>query len=306
MNIFVDLDGVLCDFIGASMFSDEFLDLFATSGITEDDITEFNYYRLAGIDDGDWENWLYGKTDADFWANLPAYDDAADLVALVKRFDLQFKYLSHAVNSEAKIGKHSWLKNTLGESSKRLICVDAAEDKARFCTSQNDVLVDDLPSNCRAWQAAGGTAILWGRNWNANQGDDFPVANNLAELEQILEAVEHCRDLADLPPAAEPVGRKNHKPVRIDLLPPDALFELGRVFDFGADKYEPNNYRHGYAYSLSMAALLRHVFQFQAGEDNDEESGHSHLAHAAFHCLAIIQNQLDHGDRFDDRFKGGE
>lgn len=103
---------------------------------------------------------------------------------------------------------------------------------------------------------------------------------------------------------SETGGEKGSKPVRIDLIPPDALAEVGKVYNFGASKYAAHNYRRGYDFSLSIAALYRHVNAFNAGEDLDPESGLPHLAHAAFHCFAVLQIQKDYGDQFDDRYKG--
>ena len=102
-------------------------------------------------------------------------------------------------------------------------------------------------------------------------------------------------------------GEKGVKPIRMDLIPTDALDELGRVFHFGTKKYAPHNYRKGYDFSKSLAALYRHLNAWNSGtEDNDPESGCSHLAHVAWHCFALMQSQVDHGDRFDDRFKPDE
>lgn len=83
-------------------------------------------------------------------------------------------------------------------------------------------------------------------------------------------------------------GQKGSKPERFDLLPWDALEEVARVYAFGATKYDDNNWTKGYKYSLSTAALVRHVSKFIQGQDIDEESGLHHLAHAVFHCLTLI------------------
>lgn len=313
MEIFLDMDGVVANFLAGSMFTDEFHELFSASEVTEDEILDYNFYELAGIECEEWESWLY-KSDEAFWADLPRTDDALDIVDLVSKFG-RWNFLSHAVNTSAKIGKHSFIKNKLGRSSKNLICVDKAAQKANFATGPESILIDDLPANVEAWVAAGGTGILWGKPYNKNQNRGYPVANSVDELDEILTAVAMCgaipeKLIEDLNADAVEIvesstgGRKGKKPERFDLLPPSALAELARVYDFGASKYAPNNYRQGYEWSLSSAALLRHVFAFQEGEDDDPESGFSHLAHAAFHCLAIIQSIYDHGDRFDDRFGG--
>lgn len=95
-------------------------------------------------------------------------------------------------------------------------------------------------------------------------------------------------------------GQKGSKDERYDLFPFDALDEIARVFGVGARKYEPWNWLRGYAWSLSLASLLRHVSRFAQGEDRDPETGCLHLAHAAWHCLVLIVFYL-RGLGTDDR-----
>jgi hypothetical protein len=96
-------------------------------------------------------------------------------------------------------------------------------------------------------------------------------------------------------------GQKGTKPQRMDLLPPEALMAVSEVYGFGASKYADHNYRKGYAWSLSYAALQRHMHQFWAGEDLDPESGLPHVGHAAFHALTLLTFMSEHRE-FDDRY----
>lgn len=83
-------------------------------------------------------------------------------------------------------------------------------------------------------------------------------------------------------------GEKEESQARFDLIPPDALTELARVYGMGAEKYSANNYLRGYPWHLSIAALERHVQKFKAGEDIDPESGLHHLAHAAWQAFTLL------------------
>lgn len=83
-------------------------------------------------------------------------------------------------------------------------------------------------------------------------------------------------------------GQKGKKPEEYALIPVEALAEIARVYGYGAEKYEPNNWRRGYAWSLSYSALQRHINAFWRGERTDPESGLHHLAHAAFHLLSLM------------------
>jgi hypothetical protein len=99
-------------------------------------------------------------------------------------------------------------------------------------------------------------------------------------------------------------GQKEESQSRFDLIPPDALTALARVYGMGAKKYSPNNYLRGYPWHLSIAALERHVQKFKAGEDIDPESDLPHLAHAAWQAFTLLVFYL-RGLGTDDRLKIG-
>ena len=83
-------------------------------------------------------------------------------------------------------------------------------------------------------------------------------------------------------------GEKGQKDAQLGAIDPLSLLELAKVAGYGTEKYERYNFLKGYAWSLSFDAMMRHALAFWAGEDNDPESHISHMAHAAFHCLALI------------------
>lgn len=83
-------------------------------------------------------------------------------------------------------------------------------------------------------------------------------------------------------------GQKGQKLCQLGALDPLALMEVGKVAGFGAGKYSRFNFAKGYAWSLSYDALQRHLHQWWAGQDCDDESELSHLGHAAWHCLALL------------------
>lgn len=97
-------------------------------------------------------------------------------------------------------------------------------------------------------------------------------------------------------------GAKGMKPERYGLIPVWPLAELARVYGYGAQKYDDNNWRKGYRWGLSYDALQRHVNAFWSGESIDPESGFHHLAHAAFHLFALMTYERE-GAGTDDRAK---
>jgi dATP/dGTP diphosphohydrolase, N-terminal len=83
-------------------------------------------------------------------------------------------------------------------------------------------------------------------------------------------------------------GEKGQKDVRLHGIPWESLSELGRVYAFGESKYDDYNFRKGFKWSLSYDALLRHLGAWWNREDNDPESSLHHLAHATWHCIALL------------------
>ena len=77
--------------------------------------------------------------------------------------------------------------------------------------------------------------------------------------------------------------------VRYDLIPVTVLHEVAEVFTGGAKKYDDYNYL-GLSQWRLFGALLRHAFAWARGEDADEESGKSHLAHTVC-CAMMLRHQ---------------
>lgn len=75
------------------------------------------------------------------------------------------------------------------------------------------------------------------------------------------------------------------------LLPKESLDEVVKVLMYGAKKYERDNWhRVPDGYNRYVRACLRHIFQ-EANEEGLDESGYSHLAHAAASCLFALALQ---------------
>jgi len=89
---------------------------------------------------------------------------------------------------------------------------------------------------------------------------------------------------------------------RMDLLDAYATEELAKVLTFGAKKYAPHNWRKGISYARLIAAALRHIYAFARGEDIDEETGLSHMAHAMCCCMFLVWMAKHRRDQ-DDRWK---
>lgn len=87
-------------------------------------------------------------------------------------------------------------------------------------------------------------------------------------------------------------GMKGSKVARFDMIPTDVLWELACHYGAGEVKYPAPtpgtaNWQLGYNWSLSYAALLRHLVQWAEGEDNDEETGSPHLVAVIWHAFCL-------------------
>ena len=87
------------------------------------------------------------------------------------------------------------------------------------------------------------------------------------------------------------------------LIPYEASAVVARALKSGADKYGEFNWRENHVkMSTYIAAIRRHVGEWQEGRDADPETGEHPLAHVAASCL-IILDAIKHGCVEDDRPK---
>ena len=73
-----------------------------------------------------------------------------------------------------------------------------------------------------------------------------------------------------------------------------------RALEYGAKKYDRNNYKKGMDWTRVCDAALRHITAWAEGEDVDQESGLNHIAHAQA-CLAMLSYYITNKVGTDDR-----
>lgn len=92
---------------------------------------------------------------------------------------------------------------------------------------------------------------------------------------------------------------------RMDLIPPDVLLELGKLYALGASKYEDDNWKLGMDFKRVYAALQRHVLYWWGGEETDPIDGQHHLDSVIWCAIALRYYMLhyDTYEKFDSRRK---
>lgn len=97
------------------------------------------------------------------------------------------------------------------------------------------------------------------------------------------------------------LGKRNNKgKLRWSLVPQSALEPMVRVLEFGAEKYEPNNWKKGLDIVEICESLKRHLDAFMEGEDNDPESKLPHIGH--IQCNAMFLSwMMEHKPELDTR-----
>lgn len=165
-TVFVDIDGVLADFIRPA---------FAHLGVCLreervypseagwDCVKAFNMLASTLISSDDFWN---SFNRHDFWASLPVYDYACPLLEYlgeaVGRSNVMLA--TSATLSPASVsGKMEWIQKNLPTWIRRQYFIGS---KKHFLAAPRRVLIDDSLDNCKAFKQHGGNAILVPRPWN--------------------------------------------------------------------------------------------------------------------------------------------
>jgi len=78
---------------------------------------------------------------------------------------------------------------------------------------------------------------------------------------------------------------------RLDLIPPEALEELGEVFGEGAITHGDENWKKGMPNSVVINHMMKHFLKWQKG-DREE----LHLGKVMFGCCVLIWNESNNID----------
>lgn len=174
MKVYVDLDGVLADFIGSAcaLHGVPISDLPAGKWDVIEDLC-----KIKNISQNTFWNGLGSK----FWASILPTPECFDLIHdLSFHFGLEnIKICSSPSNGDSLKGKHEWVKSHFPSIMKHRnyhYCYHKEE-----LASPNRILIDDKIENCHLFHANGGKTIVWPNHWN-NYNDCENVHAKLSYL----------------------------------------------------------------------------------------------------------------------------
>ena len=152
-TVYLDMDGVLADFFGGveKMYGVEHW-----KQLTNDKTKDLKKEVIDRI------------TGTDFFATLPKFPSANDLIDMVKKFTGG----KFSINTSPLRGDHEnsgkykkvWISNNIQRPDEIIVTgrkESYAKDKG---TGTPNILIDDRPINIQKWQAAGGYGILYQAN----------------------------------------------------------------------------------------------------------------------------------------------
>ena len=99
--------------------------------------------------------------------------------------------------------------------------------------------------------------------------------------------------------------RFNQGKLKWSLVDFESLEDMVEVLEYGAKKYSAHNWKRGLKTTEVCESLMRHLFAYLNGEDNDPESGCSHVGHIQCNAM-FLAYMMNHRPDLDDRFKGLE
>ena len=104
----------------------------------------------------------------------------------------------------------------------------------------------------------------------------------------LQKAVEDSLDSSgELIIPEDPAVKYDDGKPRYDLIPPEALDGLARLYGMGAGKYEDRNWEKGMCWSRVFAAMMRHAWKWWRGEEYDQDDGQHHLLSVMWCAMAL-------------------
>jgi 5'(3')-deoxyribonucleotidase len=158
MRIFLDLDGVMVDFVkgAAELFKQDHASLLARwpAGV-------YDMESVLNISKEEFFDTLASGGE-DFWANLPSYPYAGELYDHCASLASTYILTAPTYDPRSLSGKMKWIHKMFGKDFRQYILTA----KKEMCARNEHVLIDDHAVNVSRFKDHGGRAIMWPTPWN--------------------------------------------------------------------------------------------------------------------------------------------
>ena len=154
MRLFIDMDGVIVDFVEGVRRWYECDDWNPTQW-------DIDFELLGTTRDEFWES----LNNNSFWLGCPYHKEAMSLIKIFNGYDPNWCILSSAPMANCFAGKALWIQKNLPDiynQGRFYLC----RRNKYFLAHPEAVLVDDHEGNYNEWVKYGGKAILVPRPWN--------------------------------------------------------------------------------------------------------------------------------------------
>jgi 5'(3')-deoxyribonucleotidase len=157
-HVFLDMDGVISDFVTAA------LALHGREDAVADwPVGEWHVSKALGISSSQFWREINLQGHA-FWAELPAYSWMDELVEKIREYAPFTILSSPSLVPECLSGKVWWLQQHFAKGFRDFLI----GPHKHHCAKPDVVLIDDSDENVQRFRAHGGQAILFPQVWNQN------------------------------------------------------------------------------------------------------------------------------------------
>ena len=157
--IYLDMDGVIVDFIGG---------VERVFGKPKEPPTCWNFGKWYGLSERVMWNILQPAHDRnqirEFWTGLRMYPWATSLITELEQFNIKILLTTTPSKApESSSGKMAWIDTHMYKYSRSFIITPIKE-----ALSKDGILIDDSESNVDKFRKEDGTAILFPQPWNCH------------------------------------------------------------------------------------------------------------------------------------------
>lgn len=213
---------------------------------------------------------------------LPLSKKHIEKLEMAKSNKLRYEDVANSLKEEL------WTKEELKKEVKKPLFVKNDEEKEKWLQEhlQNEKMINDFYREMKEKDMSYNEKSFTQPKKEENEDNGLHIP-----YPEILQPVEALR--------------YNKGKLRYTQLMPEFINGTIRIMEFGAQKYELDNWRKGMPFRSILDSLYRHLNSIWAGEDIDAESGEPHWAHASANLMFLcnLYSNKDLMKRFDNRLK---